>query len=165
MIVEPGRANDAAFVGFEAIDDDAFDARRSPASRAAGFDVTDGSTTTLRERRGRSAWRAPRARGACRSRSWSGSADAPTPFASPLVPGGFLTDGVGFGHAVFATTAFDESHRFLVEGLGLGQSDWLEMEIAAGHRARGALLPLQRAAPHRGARPRRRSSCRRGCTT
>jgi 2,3-dihydroxybiphenyl 1,2-dioxygenase len=61
-----------------------------------------------------------------------GFADAPTPFVSDLVPGGFLTDGVGFGHAVFATQHFDESHRFLTEGLGLGQSDWLEMEIAAG---------------------------------
>jgi 2,3-dihydroxybiphenyl 1,2-dioxygenase len=48
-----------------------------------------------------------------------------------LMPGGFLTDGVGFGHIVFATTAFDESLRF-VEALGLVQSDWLEMEIAAG---------------------------------
>ena len=79
-----------------------------------------------------------------------GLADAPTPFASPLMPGGFLTAGVGFGHVVFATTAFDESHRFLVDGLGLAQSDWLEMEIAAGHRAGGALLPLQRAPPHAG---------------
>jgi catechol 2,3-dioxygenase-like lactoylglutathione lyase family enzyme len=33
---------------------------------------------------------------------------------------------------VFTTTEFDESHRFLVEGLGLAQSDWLEMEIAPG---------------------------------
>jgi 2,3-dihydroxybiphenyl 1,2-dioxygenase len=48
------------------------------------------------------------------------------------MPGGFLTDNVGFGHVVFATTAFDESHRFLVAGLGLAQSDWLKMDIAAG---------------------------------
>jgi 2,3-dihydroxybiphenyl 1,2-dioxygenase len=58
--------------------------------------------------------------------------EASTPFASPYVPGGFFTEGVGFGHAVFATTAFDASHAFLVDGLGLAQSDWLEMEIAAG---------------------------------
>jgi len=59
-------------------------------------------------------------------------ADAPRPFSSALVPGGFLTDGVGFGHAVFATTAFEESHAFLINGLGFGQSDWLETEIAPG---------------------------------
>jgi 2,3-dihydroxybiphenyl 1,2-dioxygenase len=61
-----------------------------------------------------------------------GLADAPAPFASDLVPGGFLTDGVGFGHVVFATTAFDESHAFLVDGLGFAQSDWLETELAPG---------------------------------
>ena len=48
------------------------------------------------------------------------------------MPGGFLTDGVGFGHVVFATPAFDDADRFVVDGLGLAQSDWLEMEIAAG---------------------------------
>jgi 2,3-dihydroxybiphenyl 1,2-dioxygenase len=41
-----------------------------------------------------------------------------------------LTKDVGFGHAVFATTAFDASHDFLVRGLGFEQSDWLEMELA-----------------------------------
>jgi 2,3-dihydroxybiphenyl 1,2-dioxygenase len=48
------------------------------------------------------------------------------------MPGGFLTESVGFGHVVFATTEYDETHRFLVDGLGLRQSDWLEMEIAEG---------------------------------
>ncbi|HVT77491.1 MAG TPA: VOC family protein, partial [Acidimicrobiales bacterium] len=59
-------------------------------------------------------------------------ADAPTPFHSDLAPGGFLTEGVGFGHAVFATTAFDESVAFLTDGLGFEQSDWLEMELGPG---------------------------------
>jgi len=39
---------------------------------------------------------------------------------------------VGFGHAVFATAAFEEAHAFVTEALGLEQSDWLEMEIAEG---------------------------------
>ncbi len=43
-----------------------------------------------------------------------------------------MTKDVGFGHVVFATTAFDESHRFVTEGLGLRQTDWVETEIAAG---------------------------------
>ena len=42
-----------------------------------------------------SAWPARRARGACRSRWCSGWPTPPTPFASPLMPGGFLTAGVG----------------------------------------------------------------------
>ncbi len=48
------------------------------------------------------------------------------------MPGGFLTQGMGFGHVVFATTAFDEAHHFVTAGLGLRQSDWLETEIAEG---------------------------------
>ncbi len=59
-------------------------------------------------------------------------APAGEPFVSARMPGGFLTDGVGFGHVVFATTNFDEAHRFVTEGLGMGQSDWLEMEIVEG---------------------------------
>ena len=74
-------------------------------------------------------------------------------FASPLVPGGFLTEGVGFGHVVFATTAPDESHAFLVDGLGFAQSDWLETEIAEGVPSCRSLLPLQPPPPHGGAGP------------
>lgn len=33
---------------------------------------------------------------------------------------------------MFATTAFEDATRFLVHGLGFGQSDWLEMELAPG---------------------------------
>ena len=127
VLVQQGSANDAAFVGFEAADAAAFD-RVVARLNGAGFATADGDAG---ERRA--------ARLARTTAPWGvpveivlGLQDASTPFASPAMPGGFLTEGVGFGHAVFATTAFDESHRFLTEGLGLVQSDWLEMEIAAG---------------------------------
>ena len=61
-----------------------------------------------------------------------GLAEASAPFDSAPMPSGFHTEGVGFGHVVFATTGFDESHRFAIEALGLQQSDWLEMELAPG---------------------------------
>jgi 2,3-dihydroxybiphenyl 1,2-dioxygenase len=61
-----------------------------------------------------------------------GLAEVAEPFASPLVVGGFVTSGKGFGHVVFAATDFEESHRFVTEGLGLRQTDWVETEIAAG---------------------------------
>ncbi len=130
VIVQQGDANDAVFVGFEAVDDDAL-ARAAARLRAAGFEAIDGSDDDARARgvgrlvRSAAPWGVP-------VEVAVGLAEASTPFASPLVPGGFLTQHVGFGHAVFATTAFDESHRFVVEGLGLEQSDWLEMEIAEG---------------------------------
>ena len=62
----------------------------------------------------------------------TGLADAAEPFDSALMPGGFLTDGLGFGHAVFITPDFDEASRFLVDGLGFAQSDFLQMEMAPG---------------------------------
>ena len=71
---------------------------------AAGFDVTDGSDADRARAAGRAGSLARPRRGASTSRSSRGLANAATPFASPLVPGGFLTDGVGFGHVVFATT-------------------------------------------------------------
>lgn len=130
VIAEAGAANDAAFVGFEAVDAEAYDATVARLG-AAGFAVAEGNADDRRRRRvGRLA----------RTTSpWgvaveivTGLEGATSAYASPLVPGGFLTEGVGFGHVVFATTAFDEADRFLVDGLGLGQSDWIEVELAPG---------------------------------
>ncbi len=56
--------------------------------------------------------------------------EAPVP--TPTMPGGFLTDGQGFGHVVVATVRFDESVAFLTDALGFVQSDWLEQELAPG---------------------------------
>ena len=130
VVVEPGPANDAVAVGFEAVDADAFDATVARL-RAIGVDVTAGTDDDLKARRVERLVRV--------AAPWGGVvevvlglADAPAPYESPLVPGGFLTEGVGFGHVVFGATAFDESVRFLTDGLGLTQSDWLETELAPG---------------------------------
>jgi 2,3-dihydroxybiphenyl 1,2-dioxygenase len=130
LIVRSGPANDAVFVGFEATDGAAFDATVARLT-AAGFTVEVADDVDRRARRV--------ARLARTTAPWGvevelveGLEGAATPYSSPLMPGGFLTDDVGFGHVVFATTAFEESHRFLVDGLGLEQSDWLEMELAPG---------------------------------
>ena len=130
VIVQPGPANDAVALGFEAVDADAFEASRQRLE-AAGFTVDDG-TDHEREIRRVAALAHTRAPWGARVELVRGLQGAAVPYASPLVPNGFLTEGLGFGHAVFATTEFAESHRFLVEGLGMAQSDWVEMEIAAG---------------------------------
>lgn len=125
LSIVPGPANDAVRVGFDAVDAAAFDGTvRSLRDLGAPVEVDEDGTSHLLART-----IAP----------WGTEVEvvlnprsAPGRFHSPLVPGGFLTEGVGFGHVVFATTAFEESHRFLVDGLGFGQSDWLEMEIAEG---------------------------------
>lgn len=129
VIVEPGPLGDASFVGFEVVDGASFDA---VAARLDGVaTVVEGTAEELEARRVDRLVHVAAPWGA-RVELVQGLATAATPFASPLVPGGFLTEGVGFGHAVFATTAFDESVAFLVDGLGLARSDWLEMELAPG---------------------------------
>jgi 2,3-dihydroxybiphenyl 1,2-dioxygenase len=127
LIVQRGPANDAVAIGLEAVDANAFDAA---VARLRGFAdaVEEGDGTERRVQR------------LVRTTApWGVDVEivarmenAPSPFVSPLVPGGFFTDGVGFGHTVFATPAFDESHSFVVDCLGFEQSDWLETELAPG---------------------------------
>lgn len=130
VIIEPGLANDATFVGFDAGDEASFEALVERLD-SAGFAATEGTGDQQALRRVRRLARTMAPWGVAVEVT-TGLEDAPTPYTSPLMPGGFLTDGVGFGHAVFATTAFDESHAFVTEGLGMTQSDWVVMEIAEG---------------------------------
>jgi 2,3-dihydroxybiphenyl 1,2-dioxygenase len=127
VLVQAGPRNDAVAIGLEAVDPAAFESIVGRLQEWGAVFVNDES----HERRVR--------RLARTTSPWGvdvevvlGLADAPTPYASPLAPGGFLTAGVGFGHAVFATTAFEDSHSFLTDGLGFEQSDWLETELAPG---------------------------------
>jgi 2,3-dihydroxybiphenyl 1,2-dioxygenase len=124
VVLQSGPADDVVAIGVEALDEDAF---TSTVARVGGAEDVAAATVRGVDRLARA--KAP----------WGtdvevvlGLADAATPFSSELVPGGFLTDGVGFGHVVLATTAFDESVAFLTDGLGFEQSDWLEMELAPG---------------------------------
>jgi 2,3-dihydroxybiphenyl 1,2-dioxygenase len=127
LVVEQGPANDAVAVGLAAADGDAFDATVG-SLRALGLEVAEADPGARRV-----------GRLARTTAPWGSAvevvvdqADGPDGFVSELVPGGFLTEGMGFGHVVFATTAFDGSVAFLTDGLGFAQSDWLEMELAAG---------------------------------
>jgi 2,3-dihydroxybiphenyl 1,2-dioxygenase len=129
LIVESGATNDAVAVGFEAVDAEAFD-RTVARLRATGLEVVDDPERAVARRVGRLARTAtPWGVGA---EIVLDPAEAAEPFSSALMPSGFLTEGVGFGHAVFVTMAFEESVTFLTDGLGFVQSDWLETEIAEG---------------------------------
>jgi 2,3-dihydroxybiphenyl 1,2-dioxygenase len=130
VIVQPGPAGDAVFVGFEATGADAF-ARTVERLQAAGSEVVEGTAEDCRARRVEALARTVAPWGVT-VEIVRGLEEAASPFTSPLMPGGFLTEGVGFGHVVLATTAFEESSSFLVEGLGMAQSDWLETELAPG---------------------------------
>ena len=129
VILESGPAGDARALGFEATDADGF-AAHAERLAAAGFPLTDGTAEEIADRRVLdlkhtvSPW-------GVRIELVHGLATTGEPVI-PLVPGGFLTDGVGFGHTVFATTELEASHAFVTTGLGMHQSDWVEVEIMKG---------------------------------
>ncbi|MET0902702.1 MAG: VOC family protein, partial [Acidimicrobiales bacterium] len=127
IIVHAGPANDAVFIGFECASPAAFE-RAVERARAAGVTVTEGSADDLEARRvqGLARFETP----------WGvpvelvhGLAASPEPFASSLVPGGFLTKDQGFGHVVFVTPDLDKADRFARDVLGLTQSDWMETDL------------------------------------
>lgn len=117
-------------MGLAATDQPSFDATVARLE-AAGYPVTEGDDEARRERRVERLVRTA-APWATTVEIVTGLADAATPFSSTLMPGGFHTRDVGFGHVVFATPAFDETVHFLTTGLRFAQSDWLAMEIAEG---------------------------------
>jgi biphenyl-2,3-diol 1,2-dioxygenase len=130
ILAAEGPANDATAVGFEAVDDTAR-AATVARLRDAGYPVEAGTADEAAARRVRTLDRV-RAPWGVDVEVVTGLTAGPEPFASAPVPGGFLTEGVGFGHVVFATTAFEEAHHFATAGLGLRRSDWMETEIAEG---------------------------------
>jgi 2,3-dihydroxybiphenyl 1,2-dioxygenase len=130
VIIEPGPAGDAVYVGFEAIGDNAFEDAAARLEKA-GFPVVEGGNDRCRDRRVRRLIHTMAPWGVCVELS-SGLEDAQVAFSSKLMPSGFSTNDMGFGHVVFVTTMFDESRRFLTEGLGMAQSDWIETELAEG---------------------------------
>jgi 2,3-dihydroxybiphenyl 1,2-dioxygenase len=130
IVVAEGPAADATFVGFEAAGPEAW-ASTVAKLEDAGYLVVRAASEEAGARRVEQLAYVEAPWG-IRVEVAHGLADAEQTFASPLVTGGFVTDGKGFGHVVFATTAFDASHHFVTEGLGLRQTDWVVTEIAAG---------------------------------
>lgn len=134
IIVRQGQANDAVYLGLEAATPQVFEAT-AERIQAAGYDLSEG---TAEEKRARQVTELVHtmAPWGIRVELVHGLEEGAGPFESPLVQAGFLTGQMGFGHAVFATPAFDEAHNFITAGLGFAQSDWLETEIGPG-------LPLE----------------------
>lgn len=130
IIVTEGPSADAKFVGFEAADPESWGATVRSLEEA-GYAVVRATSDEATERRAqRLAYLA--APWGVRIEISHGLADAKRPFASTAVGAGFVTGDKGFGHVVFGATAFDESHHFVTEGLGLRQTDWVETEISPG---------------------------------
>ena len=136
VFIQEGPRNDCSVLGFEATSDEAFE-KVAAQLEGAGFALTEGDQD-LAVARGvsriayaDSPWR-PRFELAL------GLGNVDVPFFSPLVRGGFQTEGVGAGHTALAVTSFEDSERFLLDGLGMVQSDWVETELWRGSTSRFA---------------------------
>ncbi|MGA2836248.1 MAG: VOC family protein [Acidimicrobiales bacterium] len=130
VLVQEGPLDDCSVLAFEAVDDRAFE-ETAARLEAAGFPLTEGDDeeTTARDvtrlLHTESPWH-------LRFELVQGLAAAGTPFASALARSGFQTDGVGAGHTAVAVTSFEDSERFLLDGLNMVQSDWIETELMEG---------------------------------
>ena len=58
-----------------------------------------------------------------------GSLDSSEPFLSPQDIKGFVTKGLGFGHVVFAAPELEVAHRFYLDVLGFGDSDYMNFPM------------------------------------
>jgi 2,3-dihydroxybiphenyl 1,2-dioxygenase len=130
LLVSEGPANDGRFVGIGAVDVEAWE-KTVARLHGAGYATSPGSASEKADRRVADLVHTQAPWG-MRVEVVHTLAEAAEPYSSAQVQGGFLTAGLGFGHVVVATTAFEESHHFVTEGLGMQQSDWVETEIAAG---------------------------------
>lgn len=128
--LQRSRDDDAACIAFEAVDAEAYARVLSRLARAgvATTPLTSAQTALRGVREGvamATPWGVP-------LEIVRDLADAPTPFASPHYPEGFVTGDQGFGHFVFlvnSAEAYDASRRFALDALGLKLSDWLRMPI------------------------------------
>ena len=135
FLVHEGTADDVVYLGLEALDHEAF-AGAVERLTAAGVQVTEGTEQERALRRVDAlVWAAAPWGG--RVEIVRGLAAAAEPFVSPLVPGGFVTEGVGFGHAVYmfplgspdGVKQYDASIGFVENALGMVLSDTLEMQL------------------------------------
>ena len=130
VFVDAGPKDDCSVLGFVATDEAAFDAV-SDRLAAAGYPLEEGTADEAagrgvrRLRRGSSPW-------PVRFELVLDLDAAATTFDAPLVAGGFQTDGVGVGHTALAVLDYADSERFLIDGLGMVQSDWIETELMEG---------------------------------
>lgn len=130
VMVRHGASNDIAVAGYEVptpADLDATVARL----RALGAAVSEGSPDECAARRVDRLWHV-RAPWGVDVELVTGLATTEAPLVAPLMPSGFVTEGMGLGHCVFIVPDLEEAHRFVTDGLGMRRSDSLGFEVAPG---------------------------------
>ncbi len=127
VVVQPGRRDDAAYLGFEAVDAHAFE-RIAQRLRDAGAILLAGGAAACQARRV-SRMLTTTAPWGVRLELVLGLQQAGTPFHSEFFPEGFVTQAQGFGHAVFVvgTEKGYQASLAFAKALGLKLTDWLDM--------------------------------------
>lgn len=127
FILKPGSSEDLWAAGYS-VPNEAALSKLEAHLRASGVEVQRGSPEELasREVRGMIWFRDPdglRIEAVCSPRITQ------EVFEQTLVPGGFLTQGQGFGHIAICVADLDRSEAFYRELLGFRLSDYIEQDI------------------------------------
>jgi 2,3-dihydroxybiphenyl 1,2-dioxygenase len=130
IVVTNGPADDVTVIGMEVA---SVAAANALAERLVehGYAVHAGSATECAARRVNTLWRTMSPWGVPVEIVHGLEVSAES-FLSYLVPGGFKTGDLGFGHCVFMVADAEEAARFVVDGLGMRQTDWLDLQVAPG---------------------------------
>ncbi len=126
FLLVPGDADDVAAIGWEVADAGALAAVRARIE-AAGVEVTEGSSVLAASRQvaGLVSFTDP---GGVPAEIYYGPEPAAEPFASPVVPGGFVAEELGLGHCVVSARDQDQSLAFYRDVLGFRFSDRITCE-------------------------------------
>ena len=127
LIVEPGRADDLAALGFDCGDDAGLDTRLGHL-RAAGVDAAPASAAQCQARHVRR-MHALQDPAGNRIELYTGLQQAAQPFVSTAFPGGFRTGALGLGHAVLVSSKLGEMEQFYAELLGFGVTERLATRV------------------------------------
>jgi 2,3-dihydroxybiphenyl 1,2-dioxygenase len=127
LIVQPGRRDDLAALGFECADDAALDALLARLG-AAGHAVVEAAGALRVARRVRRLYTLRDPDGNAVELS-VGLAAAAIPFASTAFPEGFVTGDLGLGHAVLVSHRVPQLEAFYVGALGFGVTERLDTRV------------------------------------
>jgi biphenyl-2,3-diol 1,2-dioxygenase len=121
IVVHHGPADDAVYLGFLAADELGF-VRTVERLRAKHVEAAPASDDEKANRRVEDLVSITAPWGVRVEIGW-GLADSDTPFASPLVPDGFVTNDLGLGHCLFGVPGSDRdfaaADAFVVDALGM----------------------------------------------
>jgi 2,3-dihydroxybiphenyl 1,2-dioxygenase len=131
LFLEPGAADDVAFIGWQ-VDDEAAFAATLERLRGAGVDVVLGSPADAARRHVARLARFSDP-GGVPTEIFHGPELAPEPFRSELVRSGFVADALGLGHVVISARSQDETRAFYCDVLGFRLSDRIVAEIHGYH--------------------------------